>query len=70
MKPNGPVSFYTLKSYINVKPVHYLIYKKFTSIQQGIVAKLLPQRQQNIQSFGSERLNLIKWWSLAQMPSK
>ena len=47
MKPNGPlrvrlVSFYTLKSYIIVKPLHYLIYKKSTSTQHGTGDKILP----------------------------
>ena len=53
MKPNGPVrvrlvSFYTLKSYIIVKPLHYIIYNKTTSIQHEIVDKILTQRPQNI----------------------
>ena len=75
MKPNGPlrvrlVSFYTLKSYINVKPLHYLIYNKATSIQHEIVDNILPNDNKIFYSFGSERLNLIEWWSLAQILNK
>ena len=75
MKPNGPlrvrlVSFYTLKSYIIVKPLQCLVYKQSTSIQLGIGDKILPNDNKIFYSFGSERLNLIKWWSLAQILNK